>query len=198
MNDPAHYYVASLTGLRGVAAVSVFLFHYDALNPGIRLDLMVPVIGHVLQFPLGLGFAGVDLFFVLSSFLLTLPFAAATLTASNPPLNCALLQATAMAGSSGVLRSTNHFIACRVLVCHLAPAWQQLTDRSIFHVFQYRLGAGTPPGGRMVDAASGNVFLPLAAVSRALHETIKVGVFPRRWSDSEHVVSILGRHAFCG
>jgi peptidoglycan/LPS O-acetylase OafA/YrhL len=68
-------YVASLTGLRGIAALFVFFYHYGALNPGIRLDLTVPVIGKILQFPLGLGFAGVDLFFVLSGFLLTLPFA---------------------------------------------------------------------------------------------------------------------------
>jgi peptidoglycan/LPS O-acetylase OafA/YrhL len=68
-------YVASLTGLRGVAALFVFFYHYGALNPGIRLDLTIPVVGKVLQFPLGLGFAGVDLFFVLSGFLLTLPFA---------------------------------------------------------------------------------------------------------------------------
>jgi len=76
-------YVTALTGLRGVAALFVFLFHYGSLNPGIRLDLTVPVIGSALQFPLGLGFAGVDLFFVLSGFLLSLPFARAAL--SNAP-----------------------------------------------------------------------------------------------------------------
>lgn len=76
---PRHY-VASLTGLRGVAALFVFLFHYGSLNPGIRLDQSVPVIGKALQFPLGFGFTGVDLFFVLSGFLLTLPFAHASLT----------------------------------------------------------------------------------------------------------------------
>lgn len=78
-------YVAALTGLRGIAAFSVFLFHYSALHPGIRLDQAVPVIGYFLQLPLGLGFAGVDLFFVLSGFLLTLPFARATLSGQPPP-----------------------------------------------------------------------------------------------------------------
>lgn len=70
-----------------MAAIFVFVFHYGYFNPGIRLDLSVPVIGNILQFPLGFGFAGVDLFFVLSGFLLSLPFARATLTRSvHPPL----------------------------------------------------------------------------------------------------------------
>jgi peptidoglycan/LPS O-acetylase OafA/YrhL len=81
-------YIASLTGMRGIAAILVFLYHYEALHPGIRLDLAVPLIGKILQFPLGFGFAGVDIFFVLSGFLLTLPFARAALTENQgPPLS---------------------------------------------------------------------------------------------------------------
>jgi peptidoglycan/LPS O-acetylase OafA/YrhL len=81
----ARDYVAALTGLRGIAALFVFLFHYGSFNPGIRLDQKIPLIGSVLQFPLGLGWAGVDLFFVLSGFLLTLPFAYAILHGERPP-----------------------------------------------------------------------------------------------------------------
>lgn len=84
-NNRERRYVESLTGLRGVAALFVFIFHYGSLNPGIRLDLTVPVIGTALQFPLGFGFAGVDLFFVLSGFLLALPFARGALTGRKHP-----------------------------------------------------------------------------------------------------------------
>ena len=61
--------LASLTGIRAVAAAWVVLYHLrgllDALLPGVRRWVA----------PLELGYLGVDLFFVLSGFILTINYA---------------------------------------------------------------------------------------------------------------------------
>ena len=108
-------YIAALTGLRGIAAFSVFLFHYSALHPGIRLDQSIPVLGFLLQLPLGLGFAGVDLFFVLSGFLLSLPFTGAALGLQSRPATVPYLKRR-------LLRVFPAYYA-QLLIMLLAGAW---------------------------------------------------------------------------
>lgn len=137
MNNPTDHsrtYVASLTGLRGIAALFVFIFHYGSFNPGIRLDLTVPVIGNALQFPLGFGFAGVDLFFVLSGFLLSLPFARASLThTAHQPL--------AQYYKRRLLRVFPAYYAQLGIILIVGSwfiAWQPLSGTSFFaHLFMF-------------------------------------------------------------
>jgi peptidoglycan/LPS O-acetylase OafA/YrhL len=57
--------IPELDGLRGIAILIVVVWHY-----GICQLLQFPVMGTLLKTPLGLGWSGVDLFFVLSGFLI--------------------------------------------------------------------------------------------------------------------------------
>jgi peptidoglycan/LPS O-acetylase OafA/YrhL len=68
-------YVPALTGLRGVAAAAVLVFHCWQFAGGPRFDL--PLVDYPLHALAGSGWLGVDLFFVLSGFLLAQPFLAA-------------------------------------------------------------------------------------------------------------------------
>ncbi|MBS0556288.1 MAG: acyltransferase [Proteobacteria bacterium] len=67
---PAIRELPELTGLRGLAAIWVLLFHAWAVCGEPSLG------GYGLAAPFALGWAGVDVFFVLSAFLLGMPFAA--------------------------------------------------------------------------------------------------------------------------
>lgn len=144
MNKPADQsrrYVASLTGLRGIAALFVFIFHYGFFNPGIRLDLSVPVIGKALQFPLGFGFAGVDVFFVLSGFLLSLPFARASLTQSGH-------QPLGQYYKRRILRVFPAYYAQLAIILVVGSwfiTWQALSGASLFaHLFMFFNVGGDP------------------------------------------------------
>lgn len=70
--DIARDYFPGLTGLRGIAACWVMLFHLWSLAAGPRVILL----GLDLTPVFSCGYLGVDLFFVLSGFLLGLPFLA--------------------------------------------------------------------------------------------------------------------------
>ena len=69
----------ALTGLRGLAALGVLLFHSFLLagSPG-----SVPA---PLSWLFRIGWSGVDIFFTLSAFLLTMPFVAARAAGEAPP-----------------------------------------------------------------------------------------------------------------
>jgi peptidoglycan/LPS O-acetylase OafA/YrhL len=62
--SPSLSRVPTLDGLRGIAILLVILIHSWVIKPASGLD-------HAMTFFVGLGWAGVDLFFVLSGFLIT-------------------------------------------------------------------------------------------------------------------------------
>src|SRR5437899_6898895 len=53
-----------LDGLRGIAILLVMLFHFTVMKPAAAIDIPLSTLGHY-------GWTGVDLFFVLSGFLIT-------------------------------------------------------------------------------------------------------------------------------
>lgn len=76
---PAHHWPA-LTGLRGLAALAVVLLHCF-LVAGQPANVPAP-----LQYLFSYGWSGVDVFFTLSAFLLTLPFLRPPPSAAARPL----------------------------------------------------------------------------------------------------------------
>ena len=83
--ERASDYVPALTGLRGVAAGWVLLFHLWQFSGSPALTIRIA--HHAIDFtPLvACGFLGVDLFFGLSGFLLSLPFHRAALAQTPMP-----------------------------------------------------------------------------------------------------------------
>ena len=84
----AHDRIGALTGLRGLAAFAVFSFHAWLLarapDPAAGVDVLSPGLSWLLR----MGWTGVDVFFTLSAFLLTLPHARAAWSgAPRPPLS---------------------------------------------------------------------------------------------------------------
>ncbi|MEO5595760.1 MAG: acyltransferase [Lysobacteraceae bacterium] len=75
----------ALSGLRGIAALGVFAVHAYALAGLATVSADHPTLSFLLAWPSQMGWAGVDLFFTLSAFLLALPFARANLQQSTAP-----------------------------------------------------------------------------------------------------------------
>src|SRR5258706_1300314 len=71
-------YLDPIEGVRGVAVLWVILFHYfyvrdpAAHDPGVALVTSLPVLETIVRN----GYLGVDLFFLITGFLLVLPWAA--------------------------------------------------------------------------------------------------------------------------
>lgn len=76
----------ALTGIRGFAALWVLLFHAWGLAGAPHLLADFGVFSFGMSYFFTMGWAGVDIFFTLSAFLLVLPFAAWQLGARTKPL----------------------------------------------------------------------------------------------------------------
>jgi peptidoglycan/LPS O-acetylase OafA/YrhL len=74
-NGPKDDHADVITGLRGWAAASVFMFHVWLMTGKEAFVWSVGGVWVDLTPPVSIGFAGVTIFFVLSGYLLSLPFA---------------------------------------------------------------------------------------------------------------------------
>ncbi len=85
MPGGATAYFPNLTGVRGLAALWVLMYHAWQFANGPALVLPLPGIGLDLTPLFKCGYFGVDLFFVLSGFLLSMPFHRAALEGRPRP-----------------------------------------------------------------------------------------------------------------
>jgi peptidoglycan/LPS O-acetylase OafA/YrhL len=80
-------YIAPVEGLRGVAVLLVIFFHYVVLREGLHDDRWISAINSVeaINRIVHHGYLGVDLFFVISGFLLALPWFVHAAKGRPPP-----------------------------------------------------------------------------------------------------------------
>jgi peptidoglycan/LPS O-acetylase OafA/YrhL len=80
-------YIPAIEGLRGIAVLWVVAFHYVVVRSGQFADPLIAWIdaSTALKIIVRNGFLGVDLFFLITGFLLTLPWFKHTLERRTPP-----------------------------------------------------------------------------------------------------------------
>jgi len=80
-------YIPAIEGLRGIAVLWVVLFHYVVVRSGQFADPLVASVdaSSITKIIVRNGFLGVDLFFLITGFLLTLPWFKHAAQARKPP-----------------------------------------------------------------------------------------------------------------
>ena len=80
-------YIPAIEGLRGIAVLWVVLFHYVVVRSGQFADPFVAWIdaSSIAKIIVRNGYLGVDLFFLITGFLLTLPWFKHAMEGRNPP-----------------------------------------------------------------------------------------------------------------
>lgn len=139
-------YIAALTGLRGLAALFVFWRHFMRLYEGPEAEFFNILPGVSIESIFYFGFVGVDIFFVLSGFLLALPFA-------RYALDMGPRVALGRYFVRRVLRVFPAYYLQLIIILLVGDwflTWREMTDRSLIaHLFMF-FNIGSQPIRPMV------------------------------------------------